>query len=101
MSRYGVGYHLTLVKRERCDQDTVTNLVKHHVPTAEIVSSVGAELQFVLSSEHAQQFEILFSELESKSLLHVHAPSLFAIPAVRVKAVTLVNACRHACMVVM
>lgn len=66
MSRYGVGYHLTLVKRESCDQDAVTKLVKHYVPTAEIVSSVGAELQFVLSSEHAQQFEILFSELESK-----------------------------------
>ncbi|KAJ7376779.1 hypothetical protein OS493_032513 [Desmophyllum pertusum] len=65
-SRYGVGYHLTLVKKESYDQDAITNLVKHYVPTAEIISSVGAEIQFVLSSENAQNFEALFSELENK-----------------------------------
>lgn len=64
--RYGVGYHLTLVKKESCDQDAITNLVKGHVPTAEIISAVGAEIQFVLSSESSQNFEALFVELESK-----------------------------------
>lgn len=64
--RYGVGYHLTLVKKESCDQDAITNLVKHYVPTAEIISSVGAEIQFVLSSESSQNFEALFYEMESK-----------------------------------
>ncbi|CAH3190768.1 unnamed protein product, partial [Porites lobata] len=37
-SRYGVGYHLTLVKRESCDEDAISNLVKSHVPKAEIIS---------------------------------------------------------------
>ena len=64
--RYGVGYHLTLVKKDSCDQDAITNLVKHHVPTAEIISAVGTEIQFVLSSESSQNFEALFWELESK-----------------------------------
>lgn len=64
--RYGVGYHLTLVKKESSDQEAITNLVKQHVPTAEVISSVGAEIQFVLSSESSQSFEALFLELESK-----------------------------------
>ncbi|KAL9959228.1 hypothetical protein ACROYT_G036325 [Oculina patagonica] len=65
-SRYGVGYHLTLVKKESYDQEAIANLVKQHVPTAEIISSVGAEIQFVLSSESSQNFEALFFELENK-----------------------------------
>ena len=64
--RYGVGYHLTLVKRESCDQDVISNLVKSHVPKAEIISAVGTEIQFVLPSESSQNFEALFSGLESE-----------------------------------
>ena len=66
VSRYGVGYHLTLVKRESCDEDAISNLVKSHVPKAEIISAVGTEIQFVLTSESSQNFEALFSELESE-----------------------------------
>ena len=66
VSRYGVGYHLTLVKRESCDQDVISNLVKSHVPKAEIISAVGTEIQFVLPSESSQNFEALFSGLESE-----------------------------------
>ncbi|XP_078344110.1 phospholipid-transporting ATPase ABCA3-like [Oculina patagonica] len=65
-SRYGVGYHLTLVKTDSCDQEAITSLIKQHVPTAEIISSVGAEIQFVLSGEKSHHFEALFSELENK-----------------------------------
>ncbi|CAH3155546.1 unnamed protein product, partial [Porites evermanni] len=64
-SRYGVGYHLTLVKRESCDEDAISNLVKSYVPKAEIISAVGTEIQFVLTSESSQNFEALFSELEN------------------------------------
>ena len=60
-----MGYHLTLIKKESCDQDAITNLIKGHVPTAEMISAVGAEIQFVLSSENSQKFEALFLELES------------------------------------
>ena len=61
-----MGYHLTLVKRESCDEDAISNLVKSHVPKAEIISAVGTEIQFVLTSESSQNFEALFSELESE-----------------------------------
>ena len=55
-----------MVKKESYDQEAITSLVKRHVPTAEIISCVGAEIQFVLSSESSQSFEALFFELESK-----------------------------------
>ena len=64
--RYGVGYHLTLVKNENCNQNAVTSLIVNHVPDAQLLSSVGAEMEFVLSSEHSHGFEVLFQEIESK-----------------------------------
>lgn len=64
--RYGVGYHLTLVKKENCNQNAVTSLIMNHVPNAQLLSSVGAEMEFVLSSEHSSGFETLFQEIESK-----------------------------------
>lgn len=64
--RYGVGYHLTLVKKENCNENAVTSLIINHVPSAQLLSSVGAEMEFVLSSEHSSGFEALFQEIESK-----------------------------------
>lgn len=65
-SRYGVGYHLTLVKKEGCNQNSVTSLILGHVPNAQLLSSVGAEMEFLLSSEYASGFERLFQEIENK-----------------------------------
>lgn len=65
-SRYGVGYHLTLVKKENCNQNAVTSLVMNYVPNAQLLSSVGAEMEFVLSSENSSGFESLFQEIENK-----------------------------------
>ena len=62
-----MGYHLTLVKSENCNQTAVTSLVLNYVPSAQVLSSVGAELEFVLSSEHGNAFQGLFLEIESKS----------------------------------
>lgn len=64
--RYGVGYHLTLVKKENCNENAVTSLIINHVPSAQLLSSVGAEMEFVLSSEHSSGFEALFQEIENK-----------------------------------
>ena len=64
--RYGVGYHLTLVKGESCNQNALTSLILNHVPSAQLLSSVGAEIEFLLSSEHGSAFESLFQEIESK-----------------------------------
>ncbi|XP_015769367.1 PREDICTED: ATP-binding cassette sub-family A member 3-like [Acropora digitifera] len=65
-SRYGVGYHLTLVKNEGCNQNAVTSLIISHVPNAQLLSSVGAEMEFLLSGEHSSGFERLFQEIEDK-----------------------------------
>ena len=68
-NRYGVGYHLTLVKKEGCNQNAVTSLIVSHVPNAQLLSSVGAEMEFLLSSEHSSGFERLFQEIEGKDFV--------------------------------
>ncbi|XP_031561453.1 ATP-binding cassette sub-family A member 3-like [Actinia tenebrosa] len=65
-SRYGVGYHLTLVKEKDFNENTTINTVKRFVPSAEILSSVGAELEMVLNKDAAKSFENLFLDLETK-----------------------------------
>ena len=64
--RYGVGYHLTLVKNEQCDVNAVTRMIMNYVPSAQLLSSVGAEMEFVLNREDSRHFETLFLEVESK-----------------------------------
>ena len=70
ISRYGVGYRLTLVKAADCKVVETSSLVYNHVQNAKLVSDVGAELAFILPSQSSSGFERLFTELESK-LLHV------------------------------
>ncbi|XP_031559324.1 ATP-binding cassette sub-family A member 3-like isoform X2 [Actinia tenebrosa] len=65
-SRYGVGYHLTLVKDREFNENMTINAVKRFVPSAEILSNVGAELEMVLNKEAAKSFESLFLDLETK-----------------------------------
>ena len=54
------------MKKENCNENAVTSLIINHVPSAQLLSSVGAEMEFVLSSEHSSGFEALFQEIESK-----------------------------------
>ena len=62
--RYGVGYHMTLVKERQCDSAQVTEMVLSIVRGAEQVTDVGAELSFVLPSNATPQFPELFKTLE-------------------------------------
>ena len=54
------------MKKEDCNENAVTSLIMNRVPSAQLLSSVGAEMEFVLSSEHSSGFEALFQEIESK-----------------------------------
>ena len=54
------------MKKEDCNQNSVISLIMNHVPNAQLLSSVGAEMEFVLSSEYSHCFETLFQEIESK-----------------------------------
>ena len=65
VTRYGVGYHLTLVKDISCDSSRIEQLVKSFVPEAERVTDVGAELSFILPSSSTPSFPNLFDKLEA------------------------------------
>uniref|UniRef100_A0A3Q2H1J1 ATP binding cassette subfamily A member 3 n=1 Tax=Equus caballus TaxID=9796 RepID=A0A3Q2H1J1_HORSE len=64
--KYGAGYHMTLVKEPHCNAEGISRLVHHHVPTATLESSAGAELSFILPKESTHRFESLFAKLEKK-----------------------------------
>lgn len=63
-SRFGVGYHLTLVKRPACHTPTVTATVLKHVATARLTGDVGAELTYLLPKAAVASFPTLFSAIE-------------------------------------
>ena len=48
-SRFGVGYHVTLVKAPICDVSHISAVIDSHVRGAALTSDIGAELTFVLT----------------------------------------------------
>ena len=40
-NRYGVGYHMVMVKTQSCDVSKVEEVVFRHIPTAELESDIG------------------------------------------------------------
>uniref|UniRef100_K1QVF6 ATP-binding cassette sub-family A member 3 n=1 Tax=Magallana gigas TaxID=29159 RepID=K1QVF6_MAGGI len=40
---YGAGYHLVMVKDRDCDVKAVTNVIKQHIPAAELESEISAD----------------------------------------------------------
>jgi len=63
-SKYGVGYHMVIVKDEGCDSSKVKRAVQHYVPTATVESNISAELSFLLPSSMSPKFEEMFTYLE-------------------------------------
>jgi hypothetical protein len=55
-SKFGVGYNIVMSKTPSCQADVVTQLVKQHVPQADLLSSVGTELAFRLPIDASSQF---------------------------------------------
>ena len=55
---------MTLVKEPHCNAPSITQLVRSHVPQAEVTSR-AAELSYVLPKESSAHFEGLFTELEA------------------------------------
>ena len=62
--RYGVGYHMTVVKEQQCISAKVSQLVTSMIAGAKQVTDVGAELSFVLPSSSTPQFPALFDVLD-------------------------------------
>ncbi|GFO39497.1 ATP-binding cassette transporter sub-family a, partial [Plakobranchus ocellatus] len=63
---YGAGYHLVVVKRSDCNVDTLTKVVKSHIPTAELESIINTEVSYILPDSESAQFPTLFTELDDQ-----------------------------------
>lgn len=64
--KYGAGYHMVMVKQPNCEVEEITELITSYVPNAILESNAGAELSYILPKENTNQFEQLFSELETR-----------------------------------
>ncbi|EGZ11630.1 lipid exporter ABCA1 family [Phytophthora sojae] len=69
-NRYGAGYNFTLVKSsdpaKPCKETQLHSLVTERVPSAKVLSNVGAEIAFQLPLDSTASFPALFEELDSK-----------------------------------
>lgn len=64
MCRYGVGYHLTVVKGEQCQPQHVTQYIKRHIPSAKLHSDVGHELSYIVPRDETNKFNEFFKQFE-------------------------------------
>ncbi|XP_027374952.1 ATP-binding cassette sub-family A member 9-like isoform X4 [Bos indicus x Bos taurus] len=65
--KWGIGYHLSLHLNETCDPDSVTSIVKHHVPDAKLTAQSEEKLEYILPLERTNKFPDLYRDLESCS----------------------------------
>lgn len=63
-NRFGVGYHLTVVKNSSCDTGAVVRLISQMIPGAKQMGDVGSELSFLLPRDQGAQFPQLFTTME-------------------------------------
>ena len=57
---------MTLVKAAEFNETAVTGLIESTIPSAKMVSNVGAEMGYTLEHESTQKFKDLFEALERK-----------------------------------
>lgn len=62
--RYGVGYHMTIVKGPDFQENQTQSLIANKVPTSKMVGNLGAEVSYVLDEQSTKYFKGLFEELE-------------------------------------
>ncbi|XP_039297783.1 ATP-binding cassette sub-family A member 2 [Nilaparvata lugens] len=63
-SKFGIGYHLTLVLEDNTEEEMCTELVLNHVPSATLARHHGKELSYVLPHDSVHCFAPLFLEIE-------------------------------------
>eukprot|EP00795_Rhopilema_esculentum_P013264 gene13264-4097_t len=64
--KYGVGYHLTLVKNSDFNEIDTDKIIVDAVPTAKMASNGQSEISYLLEHEHSKKFRDLFEKLEGK-----------------------------------
>ena len=56
---------MIMVKEPNCNQAQIDAIIKSEVPDAKLESNISAELTYVLPHESSQNFESLFTKLET------------------------------------
>ncbi|KJE91770.1 ATP-binding cassette transporter 1 [Capsaspora owczarzaki ATCC 30864] len=65
--RFGIGYHMTLVKRSDATKESdVTAFLRSFVPKVNLTGDIGAELSYTLPSDQSSVFPALFAALEAR-----------------------------------
>ncbi|XP_077636406.1 ATP-binding cassette sub-family A member 9-like [Crocuta crocuta] len=65
--KWGIGYHLSLHLNEMCDPDSVTSLVKQHIPDAKLTAQSEEKLVYILPLERTNKFPDLYRDLDRRS----------------------------------
>ncbi|GBP90839.1 ATP-binding cassette sub-family A member 3 [Eumeta japonica] len=61
---YGIGYKLTMVKRDNCNIVLCTEFIKSYVPDVTVNTDIGSELTYILPTSHVNTFPDLLKNLE-------------------------------------
>ena len=79
--RYGVGYHMTIVKGTEFNESETVKLVNNTIPSAKMVGNIGAEMSYILEESSTKLFKGLFEQLEGitsvVNLLPYDFPEIF------------------------
>ncbi|XP_051014920.1 ATP-binding cassette sub-family A member 9 [Acomys russatus] len=62
--KWGIGYHLSLHLNETCDPESVTSLVKKHIPDARLTAQSEERLVYILPLERTNKFPDLYRDLD-------------------------------------
>uniref|UniRef100_A0A8C2N629 ATP-binding cassette, sub-family A member 9 n=1 Tax=Cricetulus griseus TaxID=10029 RepID=A0A8C2N629_CRIGR len=62
--KWGIGYHLSLHLNEMCDPESITSLVKKHIPDARLTTQSEERLMYILPLESTNKFPDLYRDLD-------------------------------------
>ncbi|XP_032768196.1 ATP-binding cassette sub-family A member 9 [Rattus rattus] len=62
--KWGIGYHLSLHLNETCDPESITSLVKKHIPDARLTAQSDERLVYILPLERTNKFPDLYRDLD-------------------------------------
>ncbi|KAL1779967.1 ATP-binding cassette sub-family A member 9 isoform X1 [Sigmodon hispidus] len=62
--KWGIGYHLSLHLNEICDPESITSLVKKHIPDARLTAQNEERLVYILPLERTNKFPDLYRDLD-------------------------------------
>ncbi|XP_037665432.1 ATP-binding cassette sub-family A member 9 isoform X2 [Choloepus didactylus] len=62
--KWGIGYHLSLHLNDMCDPESITSLIKQHIPDAKLTVQSEGNLVYILPLERTNKFPDLYRDLD-------------------------------------